>query len=185
MGRIYAQQILGRPDPRVALLNVGTEPNKGNSQVKKAYSLFQEYVPGFRGNIEGTGFFFNEADVVVCDGFVGNITLKISEGMARGILGYLKQELSGSGRYRLGAAMLRPALRGLREKLDDTEYGGAPLVGVRGLCIKCHGSSKARSIEQALLRQAYPFVKNGVLNLFQEALAQTTVLERGAGNDGS
>ncbi len=176
MGRIYAQKLLGRADPRVALLNVGSEPNKGNSQARKAFALFQEYVPGFSGNIEGTEIFFNAADVVVCDGFVGNIMLKITEGLARGILGQMKKEFTAAGRYRLGAALLKPALLQLRAKIDDAEYGGAPLVGVRGLCIKCHGSSKARTIEQALLCQAYPFVQNRVLELFQETLAETICL---------
>jgi phosphate acyltransferase len=179
MGRIYAQKLLERSDPRVALLNVGSEPNKGNSQARKAYSLFQEYVPGFRGNIEGTDVFINAADVVVCDGFVGNILLKTTEGLARGILGQMKQEFTAGGRNRFGAALLRPALMQLRAKLDDSGYGGAPLVGVKGLCIKCHGSSKARTIEQAVLRQAYPFVKDRVLDLFQEALAETACLEKG------
>jgi len=179
MGRIYAQKLLGKAEPRVALLNVGTEANKGNSQVKKAHALFKELVPGFCGNIEGTGFFFGAADVVICDGFIGNIFLKITEGLARGVLGQLKQEFGFSFRYRLGAALLRPVFFRLRAKLDDSEYGGAPLVGVKGLCIKCHGSSKARSIEQAILCQAYPFVKDRVLDLFQEALAVTASLEKG------
>lgn len=183
MGRIYAQKILGRPAPRVALLNVGSEPNKGNSQARKAFSLLQEYVPGFCGNIEGTEIFFNAADVVVCDGFVGNILLKITEGLARGILGQMKQEFTAAGRYRLGAALLKPALLRLRSKIDDAEYGGAPLVGLKGLCIKCHGSSKARTIEQALLRQAYPFVQNRVLDLFQETLAEITCLGKEADSE--
>ncbi|MEW5785391.1 MAG: phosphate acyltransferase PlsX [Bacillota bacterium] len=180
MGRIYAQQLLAVKEPRTALLNVGIESNKGNHQVRKAFALFQEYMPGFCGNIEGTDFFFSGADVVVCDGFVGNITLKVSEGLSRGILGYLKQEFTASLRSRLGALMLKPGLYRLREKIDDTEYGGAPLVGVKGLCIKCHGSSKARTIEQAILRQAYPFVKHNVLALFQEALQGMVDSEKGA-----
>lgn len=170
MGRIYAQQLLGIARPRTALLNVGTEPQKGNQQVKKAYALFAEHVPHFCGNIEGTGLFFNAADVVVCDGFVGNIVLKLTEGLSRGLLQSLKEEFTASARYRAGALLLKPALYRLRDKFDDTAYGGAPLGGVNGLCIKCHGSSKARSIEQALLKQVYPFVKNRVLALFEEAL---------------
>ncbi len=176
MGCIYTEKILNRPSPRVALLNVGTEPQKGNSQAKKAYTLLKEYIPGFCGNIEGTDIFTGAADVIVCDGFVGNIVLKNTEGLARGILGQIKAECGASARYRLGAALLKPALMRLRAKLDDSEYGGALLVGVKGLCIKCHGSSRARSIEQALLRQAYPFVKGRVLELFQEALAETACL---------
>ena len=183
MGRIYAEKILSRPSPRVALLNVGTEPQKGNSQAKKAYALLKEYVPGFCGTIEGTDIFTGAADVIVCDGFVGNIVLKNTEGLARGILGQIKAECGASARYRLGAGLLKPALLRLRAKLDDSEYGGAPLVGVKGLCIKCHGSSRARSIEQALLRQAYPFVKGRVLELFQEALAETACLGKGEAID--
>lgn len=183
MGRIYAQQLLGLAEPRVGLLNVGTEQRKGNAQVKKAFLLFQEYVPGFCGNIEGTDLFFNTADVVVCDGFVGNILLKISEGLSRGILGYLKEEFRRTARYRAGAALLLPAFRRLREKIDDTEYGGAPLVGVKGICIKCHGSSKARTIEQAVLRQVYPFVQNNVIDLFRKALLDTAGLAQGEDQD--
>jgi glycerol-3-phosphate acyltransferase PlsX len=179
MGRIYAQKLLGRAEPRIALLNVGTEANKGNNQAKKAHLLFQEFVPGFCGNIEGTGFFSNVADVVVCDGFVGNIFLKTTEGLARGILGQLKNEISSGGRYRLGAALLKPALLRLRAKLDDSEYGGAPLVGVKGLCIKCHGSSTPRAVEQAIVCQAYPFVKGRIQELFQEALVGIACLEKG------
>lgn len=180
MGRVYAQQLLGRAAPRIALLNVGTESNKGNSQVKKAYSLFRAYVPGFCGNIEGTDIFFNAADVVVCDGFVGNILLKISEGLARGILGYFKQELKRTARFRLGASLLLPVLQGLRENIDDSEYGGAPLVGVKGICIKCHGSARSRSIEQALIKQVYPLVRNNVPDLFREALREVADLMKGA-----
>ncbi len=183
MGRIYAQQLLGLPEPRVGLLNVGTEQRKGNAQVKKAFLLFQEYVPGFCGNIEGTDLFFDTADVVVCDGFVGNILLKISEGLSRGILGYLKAGFRRSARYRAGAVLLLPLLRGLRDKIDDTEYGGAPLVGVKGICIKCHGSSRARTIEQAILRQVYPFVQNNVIDLFRKALLDTAGLAQGEDHD--
>ncbi len=170
MGRIYAQQILGYPEPRVALLNVGVEPNKGNSQVKRAYTLFREHLPGFRGNIEGTDVFYNVADVVICDGFTGNIFLKSAEGLSRTILGFFKQEIGKKLRYKIGALLLRPVFLNLRNEIDDSGYGGAPLLGVNGLCIKCHGSSKARSIEQALLQQVYPFVQKNVTSQLQVAL---------------
>ncbi len=172
MGRIYAQQMLGNENPSIALLNVGEEPNKGNSQIRKAYSLFSEHLPGFCGNVEGTRVFFGTADIVVCDGFVGNILLKVSEGLSRAILGYFRQEIGSSFRYKVGAKMLQPVFYGLREKIDDSGYGGAPLLGVNGLLIKCHGSSKARSIEQALLKQACPFVRKNVTAKLQEALQQ-------------
>lgn len=170
MGRIYAQQVLGYPQPRMALLNVGSEPNKGNIQVKKAHALFQDYLPGFCGNIEGTEAFFNAADVVICDGFVGNIFLKTSEGLSRAILSYFRKEIIRKPRFKIGAALLQPVFLGLRNQIDTSGYGGAPLLGVRGLCIKCHGSSRARSIEQAILKQAYPFVQKKVISKLEQAL---------------
>ncbi len=171
MGRVYAQQVLGIDEPRVGLLNVGTEPNKGNAQVKKAYLLLQKHLPGFCGNIEGTEAFYNAADVVVCDGFVGNIFLKTSEGLSRAILNYFRSGIKTKIRYKLGAFLLQPVFLGLLEKVDSSGYGGAPLLGVNGLCIKCHGSSKARSIETALIRQAYPFVNKKVADLLQQSMA--------------
>lgn len=183
MGIIYTREILGQEQPRVALLNVGTEANKGNTQVKTAYNLFQEYIPHFCGNIEGTELFFGQADVVVCDGFVGNVLLKITEGLGRGFMHSLKREAAAGFRNRLGAALLYPALRSLRLKLDPSEYGGAPLVGVNGVCIKCHGSSKARAIQQALLKQAYPLVRNNINSLYQEALLKIAAVTKGEGSN--
>ena len=170
MGRIYAQKVLGIAEPRIALLNVGVEANKGNSQVKKAYALFRESLPGFCGNIEGTSAYFDAADVVVCDGFVGNIFLKTSEGLSRAILSYFRKEILTSIRFKAGAFLLQPVFMGLKEQVDASGYGGAPLLGVKGLLVKCHGSSKARAIEQAIYKQVYPFIKNGVIRHFEKAL---------------
>lgn len=170
MGRVYAQQILGYREPRMALLNVGSEPNKGNIQTKRAYSLFRDFLPGFCGNIEGTEAFFNAADVVICDGFVGNIFLKTSEGLSRAILSYFRKEIIRKLRYKIGAALLQPVFLGLRNQIDTSGYGGAPLLGIKGLCIKCHGSSRARSIEQAILKQAHPFVRKNVISEMEMAL---------------
>ncbi len=178
MGRVYSQELLGCSSPRVALLNVGSELNKGNSQVKKALPLFQEYVPGFCGNIEGTDLFLNGADVVVCDGFVGNILLKTAEGFARSVMSQLKGELSCRPPD-CGDALSPPALPGLRAWVESTRYGGAPLVGVKGLCIKCHGSSRAESIEWAVLQQACPFVQLELGALFQEALREAPLPVKG------
>lgn len=172
MGRIYAQQMFGYSEPRIALLNVGTEPNKGNNQVKRAYQLFKEYLPGFTGNIEGTEAFFDAADIVICDGFVGNIFLKTTEGLSRAILGYFRQEIVRRLNYKLGAYLLKPVFKGLRDKIDDSGYGGAPLLGINGLCIKCHGSSRSRSFEQALLKQACPYIEKAVTGKLQAALKQ-------------
>ncbi len=179
MGRIYSQQLLGCAAPRVALLNVGTEMNKGNSQVKKALPLFQEYVPGFCGNIEGTDIYFNAADVVVCDGFVGNILLKATQGLFRGVMGRLKEDLTGRSQNLSEDFQLQPALLRLHGEVDSTEYGGAPLVGVKGLCIKCHGSSQAKSIEQAVIKQICPFVQLRLEVLFQNAFREIPLLFKG------
>lgn len=184
MGRIYAQQILGYNQPRMALLNVGVEQNKGNSQARSAYKLFEEHLPNFCGNVEGTEVFFNAAEVVVCDGFVGNIFLKTSEGLSRAILSYFRQEIETKLSYKLGALLLKPVFLGLRNKIDTSGYGGAPLLGVNGLCIKCHGSSKAKSIEQAIIKQAYPFVEKNVTNKLQVALKEMAgEIEESAGSD--
>ena len=183
MGRIYAQQILDYPEPRLALLNVGSEPNKGNNQVRKAYALFKKHMPGFCGNVEGNEAFYNVADVVVCDGFVGNIFLKTTEGLSRAILSYFRQEVPHKLSYKIGAALLQPVFLGLREKIDSSGYGGAPLLGVNGLCIKCHGSSKAKSIEKALLIQAYPFVRKNVTRQLQVALEELAGEIGAAGED--
>ncbi len=170
MGRIYAQQILGINEPRLALLNVGVEANKGNSQVRRAYTLFSENLPGFIGNIEGTDAYFNAADVVICDGFVGNIFLKTSEGLSKAILSYFRNAIVNNIRYKVGAFLLKPVFTGLKEQVDASGYGGAPLLGVKGLLVKCHGSSKAKSIEQAIYKQVYPFIRNNVIMHFEKAL---------------
>ncbi len=170
MGRIYSQQILGYSEPRVGLFNVGSESNKGNIQVRRAYQLLDQFLPGFCGNVEGTEVFFNAADVVICDGFVGNIFLKTTEGLSRAILTHFRQEIPNKLRYKIGALLLRPVFNSLRNQVDASGYGGAPLLGVKGLCIKCHGSAKEKSIEQALIKQAHPFVKNNVTSKLQSAL---------------
>lgn len=170
MGRIYARKLLNRPAPKVALLNVGVERNKGNRQAKEAFPLLQEYLDGFCGNVEGTDLFSGAADVVVCDGFVGNALLKTVEGMGRAVFGRLARELALEQSSRADPSALQPALARLRHQVEGAGYGGAPLVGVKGLCIKCHGSSQARSIEQAVLHQAYPFVQLHLEDLFLEDL---------------
>ncbi len=182
MGQIYAREVLGLDKPRVALLNIGTEQNKGNQQVRQAHDLFRKYVAGFSGNIEGTDLFFHAADVVVCDGFVGNVLLKITEGLSRCIFEILREEAFSGPRLRLGAALFRPALHRLRSRMDAAEYGGAILAGLQGACIKCHGSSRARAIEQALLRQALPMVRCNLQALFSAAANSTTMPEE-ASND--
>lgn len=150
MGSVYAARVLGVESPRVGLLSNGEEDTKGNELVIRAAELLRRSGLRFIGNVEGRGVFAGDADVVVCDGFVGNVVLKFGEGLAVGIFSLLREELSRGLLVRLGVALARPRLRALALRLDHTEYGGAPLLGVDGICIVSHGSSKARAIRNAI-----------------------------------
>lgn len=150
MGSIYASRVLGVATPRVAVLSNGTEETKGNEMVIRAAELLRQSGLHFTGNVEGRDFFGGAADVVVCDGFVGNVVLKFGEGLALGIFTLLREELSRGLVVRLGVALARPRLRALARRMDHTEYGGAPLLGVNGICIISHGSAKAKTIRNAV-----------------------------------
>ena len=150
MGSVYAARVLGIESPRVGLLSNGEEDTKGNELVIRAAELLRRSGLRFIGNVEGRGVFAGDADVVVCDGFVGNVVLKFGEGLAVGIFSLLREELSRGFLVRLGVALARPRLRALALRLDHTEYGGAPLLGVDGICIVSHGSSKSRAIRNAI-----------------------------------
>ncbi len=151
MGSAYATAVLGIAKPRVAILSVGEERTKGNTQVLEAAELLDKAPVHFIGNIEGKDMFHNAADVIVADGFVGNIVLKTGEGMVSAMGKVIKDTLLGSGLLtKLGAAMLAPALRGLRRKFDYETYGGAPLLGLRGNCIVTHGRASRRAIQSAI-----------------------------------
>jgi phosphate acyltransferase len=162
MGNIYAREVLQKAAPRIALLNVGSEENKGNEQVKKAYELLQERLENFSGNVEARDILYGAADVVICDGFVGNILLKAIEGLSAGIFGALREAFTANLKSKVAAAMLMPELKGLKKKLDYAEYGGAPLLGLNGVIIKSHGSSNARAIRSAIVTQACRFARQDV-----------------------
>jgi glycerol-3-phosphate acyltransferase PlsX len=151
MGSAYARAVLGIASPRVAILSVGEERTKGNQLVLEAADLLEKAPVNFIGNIEGKDMFHNAADVIVADGFVGNVVLKTGEGMVSAMGTVVKDTLLGSGLLtKLGAAMLAPALRGLRRKFDYETYGGAPLLGLRGNCIVTHGRASRRAITHAI-----------------------------------
>jgi phosphate acyltransferase len=150
MGSVYASRVLGIAEPRVGLMSNGTEPTKGNEVVIRAADLLRSSGLHFTGNIEGRDFFDGVADVAVCDGFVGNLLLKFGEGLALGIFTLLREELSRGPLVRLGVALATPRLRALARRMDHTEYGGAPLLGVNGICIIAHGSSKAKAIRNSI-----------------------------------
>lgn len=150
MGNTYCRLVLGKPEPKVALLSIGEEDTKGNELTKIAFKLIKGTQLNFIGNIEGKDIFTGKADVVVCDGFIGNIALKISEGLAETILKMLKREITSGSTGRIGYLMMKPAIRNFKKKTDYDEYGGAPLLGINGTCIISHGRSTSKAIKNAL-----------------------------------
>ncbi len=137
--------------PRVGLLTIGEETGKGNTLIKEAYSLLDKSGLNFIGNIEGRDVFQGDVDVVVCDGFVGNIVLKISEGLAEAVLTMLREEIVKSPMAKFGYLLARPAFKKFRKRVDYAEYGGAPLLGINGIGIVCHGKSSAFAIKNAII----------------------------------
>lgn len=150
MGAAYASVVLGVVGPRVALLNIGEEPTKGSMLAQESHKLMAERVPNFIGNIEGRDVLAGVTDVVVTDGFTGNVTLKLLEGTSKILLGQVRDAITGSPVAKTAAAVLRPALNRLKERLDPDNYGGAPLLGVQGVCIIGHGTSKAKAVSNAI-----------------------------------
>lgn len=155
MGSIYAEAVLGRENPRVALLNVGEEPGKGNELVKAAYSLFEQAERlNFIGNIEGRDILMHVADVVVCDGFIGNVLLKFGESVANVVPTMLGAAIHNSDLSPEDAAKLKGVFGGVRKQFDYEEFGGAPLLGIKGTVLIGHGGSSARAIERMILTAA-------------------------------
>ena len=150
MGSIYAEKILGIPNPRVGLLNIGSEEGKGNELTQKAYYLLKASPINFMGNVEGRDVPYGHADVVVCEGFVGNVLLKTAEGLAGVLFQLIKERITSNMMRRLGALAVKPGLKEIAQMMDYAEYGGAPLLGINGISIICHGSSKAKAIFNAI-----------------------------------
>lgn len=169
MGNIYCKNVLGIKKPRVGLLNIGTEVEKGNDLTKAAYELLKKQSFNFIGNIEGRDLMTGNVDVVVCDGFTGNVMLKTIEGFGLAVFGILKESLTKNIFRTAGALMIKPALKEIKKKMDYTEYGGALLLGIDGGIIKCHGTSKAKEIKSAIL-QAYEFEKTNTIENIKEAI---------------
>ena len=150
MGSVYSRLILGNESPVVGLLSIGGEDSKGNETTKEAFGLLSESNLNFRGNVEGHDLFKGETDVVVCDGFVGNIVLKTTESVCQAIGHWMKQEFKKNVLRILGALMLKGALRAMKQRMDPEVQGGALLMGVKGVCIITHGSSSRRAIFHAI-----------------------------------
>jgi glycerol-3-phosphate acyltransferase PlsX len=171
MGVAFARVALGCTMPRVGLLSVGAEESKGNELTRDAHQLLKIAPVHFVGNVEGPDVFAGQADVIVCDGFTGNVTLKVSEGLVETVEALLHDELSATFGTRVGYLLSRQAYRRFRKRLDYSEYGGAPLVGVNGLCIVGHGRSTAKAVRNAVAMAARA-VSDGLLqNLAREVAA--------------
>lgn len=162
MGSLYRQKVHGLTKPRVGLLNVGTEPGKGNELTKEAFPLLEQLPIHFVGNVEARDVMSGACDVLVCDGFAGNILLKSIEGTAGALFSLLKEQFSQNLKTKLGAAMLMPQLKAMKNKLDYKEHGGAPLLGLSGIVIKGHGSSDGNAVKNAI-RQARIALENNLV----------------------
>lgn len=167
MGSIYVEKVMGIKNPRVALANVGTEEGKGNELTKAAYDLLKKSNINFIGNIEGRTMPLGEADVIVADGFVGNMILKVTEGVAISLFDELKKVFYENTKTKIGASLLKPGLKELKKKTDYTEYGGAPLLGTQKPIIKAHGSSNAYAYKNAI-NQAIRFIENDVISTIED-----------------
>lgn len=150
MGEIYYRLTFGSRKPRVGLLSVGEEEIKGNELTRAVYDRLKALPVHFVGNVEGGDLFSGKVDVIVCDGFVGNIALKICEGLAMEIVKYLRKTYKGSLASKVGYMLSRGAFKGIKRTMDYTEYGGAPLLGVRGVCVITHGKSNANAVKNAI-----------------------------------
>lgn len=171
MGSIYRSKVHGIAKPRVGLLNVGTEAMKGNELTKAAYPLLEQAPIYFIGNVESRDVLRAEYDVVVCDGFAGNIMLKTIEGAASVIFSALRKEFTKSLFTKLAAAILKPGLTQFRKKLDYSEHGAAPLLGINGLVLKSHGSSDAKAVKNAV-RQARIALQNDLVGAISTEFSQ-------------
>jgi glycerol-3-phosphate acyltransferase PlsX len=172
MGAIYAEKVRGIANPRVGLLNIGTEEKKGNDLTKQAFSLLKTTKLNFIGNVEARDLLDGVADVVVTDGFTGNMVLKTIEGTALSVFKMVKTALTSSLKNKLAAAVLKPELTGLKNKMDYSEYGGAGLFGIKAPVIKAHGSSDAKAVYSAI-RQARIMVEKNVTELIKSSIEET------------
>jgi glycerol-3-phosphate acyltransferase PlsX len=171
MGSVYAERVLGVPNPRVAIVSNGEEEGKGNQLVQETVPLLKASPLNFVGNAEGKDILRGLADVIVTDGFTGNVIIKLAEGVSRFLMDLLKENLTASSMSKVGAALAKPAFDNVRSRLDYREYGGAPLLGIDGVVIVGHGRSDALAIKNAI-RVATQTVENSVLEAIKQGLAR-------------
>ncbi|MCR5784800.1 MAG: phosphate acyltransferase PlsX [Eubacterium sp.] len=173
MGSLYMEDVVGIKNPRVAIVNIGAEEEKGNALVKETYPMLKSLEDiNFVGSIEARDIPHGDADVVVCEAFVGNVILKLYEGVGAVMLSVIKQGLLSSLKAKIGALLIKPALKKTLKRFDASEYGGAPLLGLKGLVVKAHGSSNAKEIANAIL-QCEKFTKQKINDKITEVLGNT------------
>ncbi|HZK33201.1 MAG TPA: phosphate acyltransferase PlsX [Tissierellaceae bacterium] len=171
MGSIYMEKVMDIDSPTVGLVNVGSEKSKGNQLVKDSYSLLEEKMSNFVGNIEARDLPYGKVDVIVTDGFVGNVILKLTEGMASSIFSILKDEFTKNIRTKIGAFILKNELRNIKGRMDYREYGGAPLLGTKKPMVKAHGSSDAYAIKNGI-NQLIKFINNDVIKIIENSIGK-------------
>ncbi len=178
MGHLFSKKIVGVSSPRVGLMSVGEEESKGNDLTKEVYKTLKDIRINFIGNVEGRDIYNGRADVIVCDGFTGNVALKTSEGLIEAVLQLLREELSSNLQAKLGALLSQQSFKRLKKRLDYSEYGGAPLIGLRGLSVICHGRSNGNAIKNAI-RVAKEFAENQLNAKLEAELSQADCYVKG------
>lgn len=171
MGHLFSKKIIGVDSPRVGLMSVGEEETKGTDLTKEVHQALKEVRLNFIGNVEGRDIYNGRADVIVCDGFTGNVALKTSEGLIEAAIKLLTEELSRNIQAKIGALLSLPAFKRLKKRLDWSEYGGAPLLGIKGVSIICHGRSNSKAIKNAI-RVAKEFAENKINAKLEAELGQ-------------
>ena len=176
MGDAYMKGVMGMEQPRVGLINIGAEAEKGNALVKETYPLMEKAPYNFVGNVEARDITGDVADVLVADGFTGNVVLKFMEGVAGTLMGIIKNEMMADTRSKLGALMAKPAFRRVKKMMDYTEVGGAPLLGVQGAVVKAHGSSNGHAISCAI-GQVIKMIDGNVVSIIEKGVASLAEAE--------
>lgn len=171
MGSLYMENVFGRQNPRVGLVNIGAEEEKGSSLTKEAHQLLKYSGLNFVGNVEARYIPKGACDVIVCDGFTGNIVIKMTEGLAMSLLKEIKTKFTEGVAAKVGAAILKGKLSEIKADFDYSEYGGAPILGVKGPIIKIHGSSKAKAVMNAILK-SIPYVEGDVVGRIESAILE-------------
>lgn len=171
MGSIYMEKVLNFQKPTVGLVNLGAEETKGTTIIKAAYELLSKSSVNFIGNVEARDIPRGACDVIVCDGFVGNVILKLTEGLAWSIFKLLKNKFTSGLKSKMGALLLSGKLKELKEEFDYSEYGGAPILGVKGAIIKMHGSSNAKAVKNSIIK-SIPYAENKVVQTIQNSVLE-------------